>query len=95
MGIVLAGDGVTVREVLPDTVASRAGLRAGDRIVTFGSRPVRNLSGLRRLVSSASGKVAIEVRRNRRPVTLTAEFPGKTAPGRTQREPEPARPRWY
>jgi regulator of sigma E protease len=45
----------TVDEVIPDSAAARAGLRAGDTVVEIGGRSVKRFSDLQRVVSQSPG----------------------------------------
>ncbi|MCZ6795685.1 MAG: M20/M25/M40 family metallo-hydrolase, partial [Planctomycetota bacterium] len=70
------GQGARVRQVEPDSVAQRAGLREGDIIVRFGDSPIDGYEGLVQAIGEeAKGEVAVEVRRGDRRVELAAEFP--------------------
>jgi serine protease Do len=61
--------GATLLDVLPDTPASRGGLRAGDRIVSFDGQPTRSALDLtERLDRTAAKKsVRVEIVRGRGP----------------------------
>jgi serine protease Do len=68
------GSGVPVVSVLPDSPAAAAQIQRGDIIQKFDGHEVRNILELRRLVSQVEldKKVAVEVTRNGKPVTLSA-----------------------
>jgi serine protease Do len=68
------GSGVPVVSVLPDSPAAAAQIQRGDIIQKFDGHDVRNILELRRLVSQVEldKKVAVEVTRNGKPVTLSA-----------------------
>jgi serine protease Do len=68
------GSGVPVASVLPDSPAAAAQIQRGDIIQKFDGHDVRNILELRRLVSQVEldKKVAVEVTRNGKPVTLSA-----------------------
>lgn len=69
------GKGVLVREVEPDSAASRAGLKAGDCIVRADSKDVASVEDLRQALEKVeSRKVALVVVRDRRELTVTAEL---------------------
>ncbi|RMG11963.1 MAG: M20/M25/M40 family metallo-hydrolase, partial [Planctomycetota bacterium] len=69
-------EGVRVASVVPGSVAERAGLQAGDRILSFGEKHVADFGDLRRRVAEAQGEVAIVVERDGARKILTARFPG-------------------
>lgn len=75
LGVTL--DGLTVREVTGGSVAEKAGLRPGDRIVRFGGEEVGSIDALRRRVRAARGAVELEVVRGEAAQRLTAEFGGE------------------
>lgn len=68
------GSGVPVVSVLPDSPAAAAQIQRGDIIQKFDGHDVRNILELRRLVSQVEldKKVAVQVTRNGKPVTLSA-----------------------
>jgi hypothetical protein len=71
------GEGALVREVAPGSVAEKAGVRAGDRIVSFHGKAVATARDLPRALGSAPAgeKVKVRVIRDGKPVDLEAEFP--------------------
>jgi S1-C subfamily serine protease len=50
------GSGARVEEVLPNTPAARAGIRAGDVIVAIGGRPVSGYADLDNVVGASGGR---------------------------------------
>lgn len=68
--------GALVAEVIPNTPASKAGIRVGDVIVSFNGRLVRNYSDLPRLVAfnppGSVGKIVLI--RNKRRITLNVKL---------------------
>ena len=66
--------GVPVVAIVPNSPASEAKIEGGDIIEKFDGHDVHNILELRRLVSQVEldKKVAVEVRRNGKPVTLSA-----------------------
>ncbi len=93
LGITLEQDdarpGVGVRAVTGGSIADRAGLRAGDRIVRFDGQEVRDAEALRRLVADARGPVEVTIEREGGEATVTAEFPGQRVAPRPKAEPTP------
>jgi serine protease Do len=65
--------GVRIRNLAEPSPASRAGLVAGDVILSFDGKPVREFADLQRLMSArvAGEKVAVRVRREQREMDLT------------------------
>ena len=68
--------GGIVTSVLPDSVASRAGIQPEDRIIGFGGRRIYRASDLLDAVSKVEpgAVVTIDVLRNQRRLRLTARF---------------------
>lgn len=95
LGVTLAGEsddreGVLVRTVTGGSLAEGAGIRAGDRIVSFAGATVTDVEDLRTRVGAAKGKTDIEVLRadgGAREV-VAVDFGGDVAP-----TPRPERPR--
>ncbi len=79
-----AKEGVLVTTVTEDTPASRAGLKAGDVIVTFNGETVRNRVDLQRAVGrvQADTEVSIGIVRDRKPSDMKVKLEG---PRRTTR----------
>ncbi len=79
--------GVLVRQVQDGSPGHRAGLRAGDVLVSLGGQRVRRPSDVARAVSSwqEAGEVPVEVVRDREPTSLLLD-------PRPEEKPVPARP---
>ncbi|MCO5167111.1 MAG: M20/M25/M40 family metallo-hydrolase [Planctomycetes bacterium] len=79
LGVTLegGGPGARVQAVTPGSLAERAGVRPGDRIVRFGGAEVRDPDGLRALVAGARGPVEVEVERRGGRAVVVARFPGE------------------
>lgn len=80
-----AKEGVLVTTVMEDMPASRAGLKAGDVIVTFNGETVRNRVELQRAVGrvQAEAEVSIGIVRDRKPSDVKVKLEG---PRRTRRQ---------
>lgn len=82
--------GVLVTEVEADGPAARAGVEAGDVIVRFGGKAVKDGGDLRSALADAEGDVAIGVQRDGRAMDLTVTIaPGddlRPRPGRRMRQ---------
>jgi membrane-associated protease RseP (regulator of RpoE activity) len=80
------GKGVLVLQVLEDTPAERAGLKAGDVITGVGGRSVADATDLVDALRGKDGKVALRVRRHGAARTVEAALE-KPEPLRAGREP--------
>jgi len=99
-----SGKGVVVLEVIEDTPAQKAGLRAGDVIVEVAGHEVSDRDDLAKALEDEVGRVDIVLTRKGSRRTIQAELPEQKSfswsrsPGRTfsMRIPEPRRaPRVY
>jgi regulator of sigma E protease len=73
-----------VHEVPADSAGARAGLRAGDRLLSVDSQPVNNRADFIAMVSGAGGRdLAIDVERGGAPVHLVAAVPRVTEGGKS------------
>jgi C-terminal processing protease CtpA/Prc len=72
---VTAGKGALIREVMEDTPAQKAGLRAGDVIVKVGSDTVDDTDDLTRALRDKEGKVSIDVLRKGARRTVSVDLP--------------------
>ncbi len=90
--------GVLVVAVMPNSPAAEAKIERGDVIEKFNGHDVRNIMELRRLVSQVDvdKKVQVEVTRNGKPITVTAQIkeqPANYGLARAQpRSPDQTRP---
>jgi serine protease Do len=79
------GGGVLISEVAEDTPAARAGLRAGDVILSVGNVEVNAVADLRaEFAKNTGGPIAIKVIRDHREMTLTVKIEKKTRAGLLQ-----------
>lgn len=69
-------DGTEISRVSPGSVAAKAGVQEGDRIVQFGARKITDFNSLRAAVQKASGQVDVVVLRSGQRKTLKAQFGG-------------------
>ena len=67
----------TVERVTPGSIAGRAGLKAGDEIVTLAGQPLLSIADLQWVLHNAPAttKLPAQVRRDGREVDLTLELP--------------------
>jgi len=77
-----APGGALVAKVEPGSAAANAGLKAGDVILSFDGKPVVQSGDLASRVSIAppGEKVALEISRDGKPMTLTAKIGAASAP---------------
>jgi serine protease Do len=84
-------EGVLLRSVDADSPASKAGLLAGDVLVSIAGKPVQDVKDVRNALHSAqAGAIALEVMRNKSKRTLQLESSGqgsqqRAVPGRPVR----------
>lgn len=85
------GYGVNVEKVMAGSVASAAGIRAGDLITEFGGKPVLSGERLRWLVRKAESEKALEVKlmREGKPVTLSVTLKATEAKPRCDTQDAP------
>ena len=62
---------VLVAKVLDGGAAKPAGVRAGDILVRYGTKRISNLTELKQALEAASGTVAVELRRDGKPLALS------------------------
>jgi serine protease Do len=88
--------GVIVRQVYPDSPAAKAGIQAGDRIVSFNGEAVKDRLNLQELVAAVEplDKAKVEIERAGKRQTLEAKLatlpeavPEKLAPARESNPP--------
>jgi serine protease Do len=83
-------NGVLVRTVRQSSPADSAGMAAGDIIISVGGKPVaRTQEVSRALTSSRSGRVSVEVMRDRQKRTIEVERAVSGQPGMTRRVTAP------
>jgi S1-C subfamily serine protease len=82
MGIAMRGDssGVRIAEVVKNSVAEQAGLRAGDVLVEIAGRPARVAQDVRGAVQrQAPGTwLPMKIRRSDQELEIVARFPSGT-----------------
>lgn len=76
------GEGVMVVQVMDDTPAARAGLKAGDVIVSVNDRGVKDTEALQKALRDADGKVSIGVSRKGSRRTIEADLGSPSRVGR-------------
>ena len=81
IGLRLLGGPVTIVDVLPNSAASRAGLRAGDQIVRFAGQPADQAMDLiRQIRAMPEQNASIDILRNGEPMTLPVRPDADTDP---------------
>jgi membrane-associated protease RseP (regulator of RpoE activity) len=76
------GKGVLITEVLPDTAAEEAGLKAGDVITRVGGKAIDSTADLRENLrsKSASGEITVSILRRGSAMTVRVKLPKPAAP---------------
>jgi S1-C subfamily serine protease len=71
-----SGKGVSVRDIMPDSPAERAGLRPGDRITKFDERPMNSYSDVIRFINRVEpGETSrLTIQRNGQEKTVNVRF---------------------
>jgi serine protease Do len=79
-------DGVLVKSVAADSVAARAGLKAGDVITSVNGRKVYDASDVTRALdrTETNGDVTIEVTRDKKTLTLKGKLEARDTRARTR-----------
>ena len=79
-------DGVLVKSVAADSVASKAGLKAGDVITAINGRKVYDSSDVTRAIdrTETSGDLTIEVTRDKKTLTLKGKLEARESTSRTR-----------
>ncbi len=70
---------VQVASVTPGSAAAKAGIKTGDRILSYAARPITDAEQLRQLVMATKGAMPIEIERkgSDKPLTLTVQPSGE------------------
>ncbi|MDG1455269.1 MAG: PDZ domain-containing protein, partial [Planctomycetota bacterium] len=77
-----------VEEVLPDTAAEKAGLKAGDKVIEVAGNEVTDRRSLVRAIRTEGEKKKVIVMRDGKKVELTVEWQ-RRRPSQNSSEPEP------
>lgn len=85
--------GVIVSRVYENSVAAKAGVKEGDRILSFNGAGVSDMASLQQAIRAAAGKVPFTVERDGKVETLEADFPGPKAPA--DKAPDGTKKRWF
>jgi len=81
LGLFLKGGPVTITEVVPESAAQRAGLKAGDRVVAWQGQPLTQASELIRGVRARPGQnVTLGIERAGQRIDVTAKLDAAQAP---------------
>ena len=71
------GSALLVTEVTEDSPAAKAGVKAGDVLLSIGGRDIEDADDLRRQVAEASGELRLKVLRDGKALELTATLPAR------------------
>jgi serine protease Do len=87
-------DGIVVEAVVPGSPAADAKIQPGDVIRKFDGREVKNFAALRSMVAQVdlNKKVELEVVRNGKPMTVSAEIREQPIENQTARAPRQGQP---
>jgi Do/DeqQ family serine protease len=68
--------GAVIAQVMPNSAAASAGLKAGDVVVALNDKPVRNSGALRNAIGllPAGEQMKLDILRDGRPITITAKI---------------------
>jgi serine protease Do len=95
LGVPSGGKGALVTEVLEDTPAQKAGIRAGDVIVKVQGESVDDPDDLTRALRNHDGKVSLELLRKGARRTIDVDIPSRESTSRSwSRIPEPGMGSW-
>ena len=75
LGVQMGEDGVTIRSIVANSVAAKAGLKVGDRIVKVGDQVISSQSDLRRGLRSGSATKKVRYVRGSEEKSLSVTFP--------------------
>lgn len=75
LGVQLGEDGVTIGAVTKDSVAAKAGLKAGDTILKIGDTAIKSQRDLRRAMAGGAKKKSLTLSRGGKQQTVEVSFP--------------------
>ena len=78
LGVGLDED-MKIEEVMPDSVASKAGLKAGDRLLKVDGKDVKEREDLQSALAGGEAKKTVVIERDGKQVELTVEWPAAPA----------------
>ena len=83
LGVAFQGDNLVVGQVAPKGPADEGGVKAGDTLLKLGTAKLTGQADLiKALASHKPGEeVALEVKRDDKPVTLIIKLGGRSPPG--------------
>jgi membrane-associated protease RseP (regulator of RpoE activity) len=76
LGVNLEDDGVTIAAVEGDSPAAKAGVKAGDKVLKVGDKPVKDQRELRAALDGSAAKTTVTVKRGDKEETLPVTFGG-------------------
>ena len=74
LGVMLGDDGVTIGEVTEGSVAAKAGLKAGDKILKIGDTAIASQGDLRRALGGGDAKKSLTYERAGEKKTVEVTF---------------------
>jgi carboxypeptidase Q len=74
MGVFLADDGITVERLSPNGLATTAGLKKGDKLISIGEASIKGRNDLRRAMRKIEGKVDVVINRGKKKMTFWFDF---------------------
>lgn len=75
LGVQLGEDGITIGSVTEDSVAAKAGLKAGDTILKIGDTAIKSQRDLRRAMAGGAKKKSLVFSRSGKQQTVEVSFP--------------------
>jgi len=86
--------GAVIAQVIPDSAADRAGVKAGDVIVAIDGKPIRNAAGLRNAIGllNIGERIRLDLLRDGKPLTIRVRITDMRQPLRGALPPNQRRP---
>ncbi|MBI3722944.1 PDZ domain-containing protein, partial [bacterium] len=87
--------GNVAKQVFTNSVAEKAGVRAGDEIVSLDGKETKTYDALLEAIRGAKGKVSLVVERDGERITLEAVFDDKKDEKKDEKKPPEPDKRWF